>query len=242
MVVGVIRQGANSALPSTYIATCLRIRWPLTPWFVFVEATCTPHLVFTPHPITPNNKNTTQGFDPVYGARPVKRALQRELQTLLAQALLRGEFAEGDTILVQAAPDNKSLTLDKILQGGQQQQRLLLNSSSGSSGSNGAVGPAAASAAAANGGAAAANGGVANGTAAGAAAAAGGKKKVIRLVRKTKSSRDGGGSITPDQMMNGSSGGSSRANGNGVVSKVGSSNALQSMPIQFGGDSSDAEH
>jgi len=30
-----------------------------------------------------------QGFDPVFGARPVERALQRELQTLLAQALLR---------------------------------------------------------------------------------------------------------------------------------------------------------
>lgn len=49
----------------------------------------------------------------MFGARPVKRALQRELQTLLAQALLRGEFTEGDTILVEAAPDNLSLTLVK---------------------------------------------------------------------------------------------------------------------------------
>ena len=54
-----------------------------------------------------------QGFDPVYGARPVKRALQRELQTLLAQALLRGEFIEGDLILVQAAADGSGLTLTK---------------------------------------------------------------------------------------------------------------------------------
>ena len=44
-----------------------------------------------------------QGYDPVFGARPVKRALQRELQTLLAQALLRGEFAEGDVIRVEAS-------------------------------------------------------------------------------------------------------------------------------------------
>eukprot|EP00955_Chlamydomonas_euryale_P035021 349960-Chlamydomonas_euryale.AAC.1 len=43
------------------------------------------------------------GYDPVYGARPVKRALQRELQTLLAQALLRNEFEEQDTIVVEAA-------------------------------------------------------------------------------------------------------------------------------------------
>ncbi|KIY92222.1 Chaperone protein clpB 2 [Monoraphidium neglectum] len=43
-----------------------------------------------------------KGFDPVYGARPVKRALQRELQTRLAQALLRGEFSEGDTVRVEA--------------------------------------------------------------------------------------------------------------------------------------------
>lgn len=32
------------------------------------------------------------GFDPVYGARPVKRAIQRELETPMAQALLRGQF------------------------------------------------------------------------------------------------------------------------------------------------------
>mmetsp|Transcript_3666 Transcript_3666/g.9911 ORF Transcript_3666/g.9911 Transcript_3666/m.9911 type:complete len:1013 (+) Transcript_3666:189-3227(+) len=42
------------------------------------------------------------GFDPVFGARPVKRALQRELQTLLAKAVLRGDFEEDDTIIVEA--------------------------------------------------------------------------------------------------------------------------------------------
>ncbi len=34
------------------------------------------------------------GFDPVYGARPVKRAVQRELETSLAKAILRGDFQE----------------------------------------------------------------------------------------------------------------------------------------------------
>ncbi|EFJ52466.1 hypothetical protein VOLCADRAFT_79064 [Volvox carteri f. nagariensis] len=42
------------------------------------------------------------GYDPVYGARPVKRAVQRELETNIAKALLRGEFVEDDTIVVEA--------------------------------------------------------------------------------------------------------------------------------------------
>jgi len=40
-----------------------------------------------------------EGFDPVYGARPLKRAIQRLLQDPLAQRLLGGEFQEGDRIL-----------------------------------------------------------------------------------------------------------------------------------------------
>jgi ATP-dependent Clp protease ATP-binding subunit ClpB len=41
-----------------------------------------------------------EGFDPVYGARPLKRALQREVQNPLAVRILEGDFAEGDTVLV----------------------------------------------------------------------------------------------------------------------------------------------
>jgi ATP-dependent Clp protease ATP-binding subunit ClpB len=40
------------------------------------------------------------GYDPVYGARPLKRAIQTTLENPLAQKLLAGEFAPGDTILV----------------------------------------------------------------------------------------------------------------------------------------------
>ena len=40
------------------------------------------------------------GFDPVYGARPLKRALQQELENPLAQRLLEGEFAPGDIVTV----------------------------------------------------------------------------------------------------------------------------------------------
>lgn len=40
------------------------------------------------------------GYDPVYGARPLKRAIQRELETQIAKAILRSEFHDGDTIFV----------------------------------------------------------------------------------------------------------------------------------------------
>ena len=42
-----------------------------------------------------------EGFDPVYGARPLKRAIQSELENPLAQKLLAGDFASGDTIKVE---------------------------------------------------------------------------------------------------------------------------------------------
>jgi ATP-dependent Clp protease ATP-binding subunit ClpB len=42
------------------------------------------------------------GFDPVYGARPLKRAIQQQLENPLAQKILAGEFASGDTIRVDA--------------------------------------------------------------------------------------------------------------------------------------------
>jgi len=40
------------------------------------------------------------GFDPVYGARPLKRTIQRELETVIAQGILSGQFNDGDTISV----------------------------------------------------------------------------------------------------------------------------------------------
>jgi len=49
------------------------------------------------------------GFDPVYGARPLKRALQRELENPLAQALLEGRFRPGQVVQVDAAGDGLSL-------------------------------------------------------------------------------------------------------------------------------------
>jgi ATP-dependent Clp protease ATP-binding subunit ClpB len=48
------------------------------------------------------------GFDPVYGARPLKRAIQQQLENPLAQRILRGDFGPGDTIRVTAEGDGLS--------------------------------------------------------------------------------------------------------------------------------------
>jgi ATP-dependent Clp protease ATP-binding subunit ClpB len=53
-----------------------------------------------------------RGWDPVYGARPLKRTIQRLLQDPLAMQLLEGKFAEGDTIEVDAKEGE--LTFSKV--------------------------------------------------------------------------------------------------------------------------------
>ncbi len=46
-----------------------------------------------------------EGYDPVYGARPLKRVIQRALQDPLAEAILAGDIRDGDTVPVSAGPD-----------------------------------------------------------------------------------------------------------------------------------------
>jgi ATP-dependent Clp protease ATP-binding subunit ClpB len=46
-----------------------------------------------------------EGYDPVYGARPLKRVIQRRLQNPIALELLEGNFHEGDTIRVERKGD-----------------------------------------------------------------------------------------------------------------------------------------
>jgi len=41
-----------------------------------------------------------RGYDPVYGARPLRRAIQRDIQNPLAQKILEGEYKEGDTVRI----------------------------------------------------------------------------------------------------------------------------------------------
>ncbi len=43
-----------------------------------------------------------EGFDPTFGARPLKRTIQREIQDKLAMKLLEGGFKDGDKVLVDA--------------------------------------------------------------------------------------------------------------------------------------------
>ncbi len=51
-----------------------------------------------------------EGFDPVYGARPLKRVIQNEVQNVLAMKLLNGEIKEGDTIYIDVTgPEGKGL-------------------------------------------------------------------------------------------------------------------------------------
>jgi len=44
------------------------------------------------------------GYDPSYGARPLRRALQKRIEDGLAMRILEGEFAEGDRVTVDAGP------------------------------------------------------------------------------------------------------------------------------------------
>jgi ATP-dependent Clp protease ATP-binding subunit ClpB len=46
-----------------------------------------------------------EGYDPMFGARPLKRVIQQRVQNPLALSLLQGEFGDGDTIQIDAAPD-----------------------------------------------------------------------------------------------------------------------------------------
>ncbi|HMF84094.1 MAG TPA: ATP-dependent chaperone ClpB [Acidimicrobiia bacterium] len=50
------------------------------------------------------------GYDPDFGARPLKRVLQREVADPIALRLLQGEFGDGDTIVVDASPDGLVFT------------------------------------------------------------------------------------------------------------------------------------
>jgi ATP-dependent Clp protease ATP-binding subunit ClpB len=57
--------------------------------------------------ITPEAKQllAEEGYDPAFGARPLKRSIQRLIQNPLALAILEGRFVDGDVIVVR--PDGK---------------------------------------------------------------------------------------------------------------------------------------
>jgi ATP-dependent Clp protease ATP-binding subunit ClpB len=51
------------------------------------------------------------GFDPVYGARPLRRLVQSAVGDPLARALLAGEVRDGDTVVVDVSEDGSTLTV-----------------------------------------------------------------------------------------------------------------------------------
>jgi C-terminal, D2-small domain, of ClpB protein len=177
-----------------------------------------------------------QGFDPVYGARPVKRALQRELQTRLAQALLRGEVGEGDAVLGEAATPaiGGGLTLRKMPPGGGAGETV------GEAQPRTPQQPVAGITAEGRGGAGAGAPATANGTG-GAVPALPVKKRVVRTTRKASSG--GGvaaGGVVPQ--TNGKPAGGGAGGGSGIASRSSSSGALQSVPLRLGeGEVSDVE-
>jgi len=65
--------------------------------------------------VTPEAKRllASEGYDPAFGARPLKRAIQRLLQNPLALAVLEGKYAEGDVIRVDRAPSGGALVFAK---------------------------------------------------------------------------------------------------------------------------------
>jgi ATP-dependent Clp protease ATP-binding subunit ClpC len=54
-----------------------------------------------------------KGYDPVYGARPLRRAIQRYVENPISTKILQGEFKEGDTIAISLKEDNLSFAAQK---------------------------------------------------------------------------------------------------------------------------------
>jgi ATP-dependent Clp protease ATP-binding subunit ClpB len=53
-----------------------------------------------------------RGYDPAYGARPLRRLMQRQIDDQLARAILAGDVRDGDTVRVDVAGDGQSLTVE----------------------------------------------------------------------------------------------------------------------------------
>jgi ATP-dependent Clp protease ATP-binding subunit ClpB len=51
-----------------------------------------------------------RGYDPIYGARPLRRLMQRQIDDSLAKSLLAGDIRDGDTVLVDVAGDGLSVS------------------------------------------------------------------------------------------------------------------------------------
>jgi ATP-dependent Clp protease ATP-binding subunit ClpB len=65
--------------------------------------------------VTPDARSwlAERGYDPSYGARPLRRLMQHEIDDRLATALLSGEIRDGDTVMVDLDPGNDTLSIRK---------------------------------------------------------------------------------------------------------------------------------
>jgi len=66
--------------------------------------------------VTPDARTwlAERGYDPIYGARPLRRLMQREIDDRLAKALLAGDIRDGDTVLVALASDGDGLVVTRM--------------------------------------------------------------------------------------------------------------------------------
>jgi ATP-dependent Clp protease ATP-binding subunit ClpB len=68
-----------------------------------------------------------KGYDPVYGARPLKRTIQRLIQDPLAVKILEGEFRDGDKVKVDAAGDELKFSHGQIASHGETEAERTLH-------------------------------------------------------------------------------------------------------------------
>jgi len=66
--------------------------------------------------VTPDARTwlAERGYDPIYGARPLRRLMQREIDDKLAKALLAGDVRDGDTVIVRVAADGDGLRVSQL--------------------------------------------------------------------------------------------------------------------------------
>ncbi|MGR2752222.1 ATP-dependent Clp protease ATP-binding subunit [Agromyces arachidis] len=74
--------------------------------------------------VTPDARTwlSERGYDPLYGARPLRRLIQTEVADRLARALLAGDIRDGDTVVVGLAPDGQHLTVMRAPEPGEAPQ------------------------------------------------------------------------------------------------------------------------
>ena len=70
--------------------------------------------------VTPDARGwlASRGYDPIYGARPLRRLMQKEIDDRLARAILSGEVRDGSAVRVDVAADGSGLALAVMAEGG----------------------------------------------------------------------------------------------------------------------------